>query len=43
MKRYAAQMASGFLTMFAFLFVTPFCSLFVHKPEVPAELLKKQS
>ncbi|MFC3772266.1 AgrD family cyclic lactone autoinducer peptide [Paenibacillus sp. GCM10012303] len=41
MKRYAAQLASGFLTMFAVLFVTPYCAVFIHKPEVPAELLKK--
>jgi cyclic lactone autoinducer peptide len=43
MKRYTAQLASGFLTVFAYLFVTPYCAYFFHKPEVPAELLKKQA
>ncbi|MBD2864138.1 cyclic lactone autoinducer peptide [Paenibacillus oceani] len=43
MKRYTAQLASGFLTVFAYVFVQPLCTWFFHKPEVPAELLKKQA
>jgi len=43
MKHHAARLASGFLSVFAVLFVTPYCAMFLHKPEVPAELLNKKS
>lgn len=42
-KRYTAQIISSFLAVVAVTFVTADSALLVHKPEPPAELLKKKA